>query len=293
MNRPSAQPRGNPGGSGGLRPPVQRKLGTAWPLRALLSHALHPRSDRRIPRRPAISKLLGMTGPVSLALVPALLGVAPTLRRRGPHARDAAGPRGSARGAADHAVPLVPARPRVGLRRRAAGALRARARPRPTSSPCRTSCGARPSPSSAGCRRRSRRSTPVSPARSRWTAIGSRSSSSRACPASTSPPSSTCPKDPSGRSRRCSSPAATRRSARLIPATRRSRPASCAAGTSSSAGIPSARASAASSGTRRAAAAATTSSAASTRSSATSRRSPARASCATCCGTGSGPSTTC
>ena len=30
-----------------------------------------------------------------------------------------------------------------------------------------------------------RRSTPVSPARSGWTAIGSRSSSSRACPAST------------------------------------------------------------------------------------------------------------
>ena len=89
------------------------------------------------------------------------------------------------------------------------------------------------------------------------------------------------------------SPAATRRSARPTPATRRSPSASRGAGTSSSAGTRSARASAASSGTRRAGAAATTSSAASTRCSATSRRSPARASCATWCGTGSAPSTTC
>ena len=41
-------------------------------------------------------------------------------------------------------------------------------------------------------------------ARSRWTATGSRSSSSRACPASTSPPSSTCPTARRAGSRRCS-----------------------------------------------------------------------------------------
>ena len=73
-----------------------------------------------------------MTGLLAVGLA------APAPRRGGPHARDAAGARAAGRGAAHHAVPRAPGRARVGLRRGAAGALRAgRDRGRPPGPPGR------------------------------------------------------------------------------------------------------------------------------------------------------------